>query len=190
MMWQRIVPVLILCLLAIGTGNANAQEARQWADIDCAQSKIVAPPGLKCRSTQLYAGSDSKVAGAGAGGQFQRWAAFGTAADGNPVFYYASEAVDAQSWTRPNATLEEVVRGFSRAYKSSRNFTELAQVNGGDFQRFTNPKGQACFAIRKLGSARSVGYRWLLVAGKCSVNGSAFSEADVADFLKSTDFRS
>src|SRR5471032_2651925 len=164
-----------LCVLAIGVvlNGASAQETRKWSDIDCAQSKIIAPSGLKCRSTQLYSGSDSMVKGADAGGQFQRWISYGTLADGSQVFFYASEAGDPQSWTRPLATLEDVVRGFNR-----------------DFQRFTNPKGDACVAVRKLGDRQSAGYKWYLVAGKCAAKGASISEAEIANFLAATSFRS
>jgi hypothetical protein len=128
--------------------------------------------------------------GAGAGGQFQRWTAYGTLADGSRVFFYASEAAEPQSWTRPTASLEEVVRGFNRDFQSAKDFTQLAQLNGGDYQRFTNPKGDACVAIRKLGGSQSAGYQWYLVAGKCAVKGASISEAEIADFLRATDFRS
>jgi hypothetical protein len=190
MMWLRIVPVL--CVLAMGFSltGVSAQETRKWSDVDCAQSKIIAPSGLKCRSTQLYSGSDSKVMGAGAGGQFQRWIAYGTLTDGSQVFVYASEAAEPQSWTRPTASLEEVVRGFNRDFQSAKDFTQLAQVNGGDYQRFTNPKGDACVAIRKVGGSQSAGYQWYLVAGKCAVKGASISDAQIADFLTMTGFRS
>jgi hypothetical protein len=189
-MWLRIVPVL--CVLAMGAGlkGASAQETRKWSDVDCAQSKIVAPSGLKCRSTQLFAGSDSKVMGAGAGGQFQRWTSYGTLADGSQVFFYASEAGEPQSWTRPSATLEDVVRGFNRDFQSAKDFTQLAQLNGGDYQRFTNPKGDACVAIRKVGTSQSAGYQWYLVAGKCVAKGASISDAEISDFLATTGFRS
>ena len=176
--------------MSVGQTDVRAQEARKWAEIDCAQSKIVAPAGLKCRTTQLYSGSDSKTMGAGAGGQFQRSTAFGTLPDGSQVFYYVSEAGEPQSWTRPNASLEDVVRGFNRSFQSAKDFTQLAQLNGGDYQRFTNPKGEACVAIRKVGGAQSAGYQWYLVAGRCAVNGASISEAEVADFLKRADVRS
>lgn len=189
-MWLRIVPVLCVLAMGVGLNGASAQETRKWADVDCTQSKIVAPSGLKCRATQLYSGSDSKVMGAGAGGQFQRWTAFGTLADGSQAFFYASEAAEPQSWTRPNASLEDVVRGFNRDFQSARDFTQLAQVSGGDYQRFTSPKGEACVAIRKLGTAQSAGYQWFLVAGKCSAKGASISEAEISDFLASTGFRS
>ena len=189
-MWQRIVPVLCVLAMGVGLQDASAQEARKWADIDCAQSKIVAPSGLKCRSTQLYAGSDSKVMGAGAGGQFQRWTSFGTLADRSQVFFYASAAAEPQSWTRPSASLEETVRGFNRDFQSAKDFTQLAQLNGGDYQRFTNPKGDACVAIRKVGGSQSAGYQWYLVAGKCAAKGASISDAEISDFLSTTGFRS
>jgi hypothetical protein len=181
-----------LCVLAMGVvlNGASAQETRKWSDIDCVQSKIIAPAGLKCRSTQLYSGSDSMVKGADAGGQFQRWISYGTLADGSSVFFYASEAGDPQSWTRPLATLEDVVRGFNRDFQSAKDFTQLAQLNGGDYQRFTNPKGDACVAVRKLGDRQSAGYKWYLVAGKCAAKGASISEAEIADFLATTSFRS
>ncbi len=184
--WTFMVGCVGLIVAAL---PATAQETRKWSDIDCAQSKIVAGAGLKCRSTQVYSGSDSRIAGAGAGGQFQRWISYGPGADGGRVFFYALEAVDARSFTRPGATLEDVVRGFNSDYKTSSGFTPLAHLKGGDYQRFTNPKGEACVAIRKLGDSRTGGYRWLVVAGKCLPSGTSLTEADVETFLETTQFR-
>jgi hypothetical protein len=175
--------------MGVGPQVASAQETRKWVDVDCTHSKIVAPSGLKCRATQLYSGSDSKTVGAGAGGQFQRWTAYGTVSDCSQVFYFASEASEPQSWIRPTASLEEVVRGFNRDFQSAKDFTQLAQLNGGDYQRFTNPKGDPCVAIRKLGGSQSAGYQWFLVAGKCAAKGGSISESEIANFLASAGFR-
>ena len=147
-----------------------------------------APSGLKCRSSQVYSGSDSNTGNAG--GQFQRWISYGALADNSRVFFFAFEAADPRSLVRPTATLEEVVRGFNSDFQSAKNFTQLAQLSGGDYQRFTNPTGDACVAIRKLGDARSAGYKWYLVAGKCVAKGVSISEAEIAQFMAVTGFRS
>lgn len=178
-----------VALVITFVAGARAQETRKWTDIDCGQSKIVAASHLKCRSTQVYSGSNSRIADANAGGQFQRWISYGTDRDGGRVFYFASEAISNGSSTRPTATLEDVVRGFNSEYKTSTGFTPLARMSGGDYQRFTNPKGEACMAIRKLGDSRSIGYRWLIVAGKCMPPGSALTDGDIEKFLEGTQFR-
>jgi hypothetical protein len=182
--------ISIIGVLAFAFGSTvHAQEARHWSEIDCATTKIVAPAGLKCRATQLVSGSDSQLAGAGAGGQFRRWTVFGTTGDGTRVFYYASEAAEPQSWTRPTARLEEVVRGFNRDYQKASAFTELAPLNGGDYQRFVDPSGANCVVIRKLGPSQSAGYKWYLVAGKCAAKGATISEPEIVQFMNATGFR-
>lgn len=182
------ISFIVALAFVLGSG-ARAQEARQWSEIDCTTTKIVAPAGLKCRATQIVSGSDSQIAGAGAGGQFRRWTAYGTIADGSRVFYYASEAAEPQSWTRPTARLEDVVRGFNREYQKANAFTELAPLNGGDYQRFVDPTGASCVAVRKLGPAQSVGYKWYLVAGKCAAKGATISEPEIVKFMTAADFR-
>ena len=77
----------------------------------------------------------------------RRWTAYGATADGARVFYYASEAAEPQSWTRPSERLEDVVRGFNREYQKASAFTELAPLNGGDYQRFVDPKDIAALAL-------------------------------------------
>jgi hypothetical protein len=69
-----------------------AQETPIWTDMDCAQSKIVAPAGLKCRATQEFTRSDSPISGANGGGIFRRWVAFGVIG-GNKLYYQAAEAI-------------------------------------------------------------------------------------------------
>jgi hypothetical protein len=179
--------VVAACSLAIGMacGTAYAQETPKYQDIDCRDSKIVAAPGLKCRATQVYADGSSE----GFGGMFRRWISFGTASDGSQVHYFAFEAASPKSSIRPSATLESVVRGFSRSFQATKDFTPLAQISGGDYQRFTGPKGESCFAVRKLGDAQGRYYKWVMLAGKCVAKGMAISEADIVQFMGTASFR-
>jgi hypothetical protein len=179
--------LLVLAVFAIAFSFvAAAQETRKYADIDCAQSKIMASAGFKCRATQEYAGSDSEEGDAG--GTFRRWIAYGKGADGSNLYVYVFEALN--GWTRPNATLESTVRGFNRDFQSATGFTPVAHLSDGDYQRFTDPKGSECVAIRKLGTSHSAGYKWLLLAGKCLPKGKSISDQDIAQFMEATGVRS
>ena len=83
-------------------------------------SKIVAPPGLKCRATQELAGSTTaKFAGPGGGqGVFREWATFGKK-DGVKLYYFSPES--AQTPTR---------RSFSRLNKKSGTIAPMLGMDG------------------------------------------------------------
>ena len=85
--------------------------------------------------------------------------------------------------------LGERARTSAREYRSVGGFTDLVHLNGGDYQRFTGPKGDACVAIRKLGDRRAAGYRWLLDAGKCVAPGGMLPDRDIEAFLEVAQFR-
>ena len=65
-----------MALIAMAPVVAGAQEAPKWSDVDCAQSHIVGPTGLKCRATQVYSGGTKATSNAG--GQTQHWSMVGT----------------------------------------------------------------------------------------------------------------
>ena len=77
MISKSLRSLLVASLAIVATVSAtSAQDTHAWSDIDCSQSKIVAPAGLKCRATQEYSGSSSaKFSAIGAGqGVFRGWA--------------------------------------------------------------------------------------------------------------------
>src|ERR1700742_1512420 len=75
-----------------------AQETKVWSDLDCAQSKLVVPAGVRCRATQEWAGSRTADIG-GARGTHRQWAASGTVS-GAKVWYFLTEALSPSSYQR------------------------------------------------------------------------------------------
>src|SRR5262245_29570149 len=71
-------------------GQAVGQDTPRWYGIDCSHSRIAVPTGLRCSTTQNYAGGEHGWGG-NAGGTFRRWMATGES-DGAGVFYYLVEA--------------------------------------------------------------------------------------------------
>jgi hypothetical protein len=171
-------------LLSTTCPDARAQEAPKWSDVDCAQSHIVGPPGLKCRQTQVYSGGNStKSTSAGAGGQSQHWSMSGTVNKAK-VFYFMKEAVSQGSSIFPTA-LQEAVAEFSPVGKGAKDFSSPVPLGDGDYARFTDARNEACVAVRKNGPARTAGYRYYLLATKCVPGKQAISEAEAAELLSS-----
>jgi hypothetical protein len=161
--------VLVALLIAVSVFAmcmpiAVAQEAPAWSDIACSQSKLVAPAGLKCRSTQVYSGSSS-------GGMAQRrnWASFGIASD-NKIFLYVVEEVSTKASFEPGA-LEHSIRRVSPEARNGRAFSAQKELNGGNYETFTSAAGGNCIAIRKLGTARKRGFEWVVEGTTCALRG-------------------
>ena len=74
--WIAAAIVAVVCGFSSG---AVAQNAQVWSDIDCAQSPIVAPAGLRCRATnEINGSSDARFSKGSGGGIFKSWATYGT----------------------------------------------------------------------------------------------------------------
>lgn len=177
-------------VLAAVPPAALAQDAATWSDIECSQSKLVAPPGLRCRATQEMSGSsNAKFSGSGAGqGVFRNWLASGTR-DGVKLYYLGYEAIGARSYKAVYLTLEQEIRSHSPYAKGGRDFTQPAQRNGADFVRFTGAQGEACAAIRKVGPVQSKGYQWVVIANRCVSPGRPISDGEVDALVSSAGFR-
>jgi hypothetical protein len=186
-----IVKFGLMVLAGIGlSAGVCAQPKAVWSDIDCSQSKIVAPPGLKCRATQEMAGSNTaKFAGAGgAQGIFREWLTIGKK-DGVKLYYLGHETIGTNSYKAVYLTLEEEIRDRSPYAKDGRSFTPNSTMAGGDYIRFTNGQGEACVAIRKVGPVQAKGYKWVLLANECVPAGNAISDGDIARLISTADFR-
>jgi len=182
--------VAILCGLVGLASSALGQETPKWSDIDCAQSKIEGPTGLRCRATQEYSGgtfSEGKVASKalGAGGTSRNWSKFGTV-NGMKLFYFLKEATSSGSNIFPEG-LEPSVKEFSPQGRGSTGFSSTMPIAGGDFLRFTDQGGENCIAVRKLGPSTRSGNKWYLLATECARKEKTLSDADVASLLASAD---
>jgi hypothetical protein len=162
--------------------DAGAQQTPVYSDIDCSKSKIAAPSGLTCRSTQEYNGGRGASTMSGAGGTFKRWTSSGTAA-GAKLFYYLQEGTTSSSFIYTTNTLEQSVRAFSPQGKDATGFTQTAPMNGADYVRFNSSEGDACVGVRKLGPSRGGGYAWLMYATHCAAAGKSLSDAWIGQFI-------
>ena len=85
-----------------------AQETAQWWDIACVHSKISVPAGLRCRTTQNYAGGQGSWA-SDAEGTFRRWLAVGVLR-GVEYLYYLVEATSPGAAIGQATSLQDTIR--------------------------------------------------------------------------------
>jgi hypothetical protein len=180
--------VWLSLIAVVGAGFSTgvlAQDTVVWADMDCAQSKIVAPAGLKCRATQEINGSSNGRFNGG--GIFKSWTAYGSV-DGVKFYYHVSEGVGARSYKQIFLSLIEEAKSLSPDTKRGKDFSPPSSMNGDDYLRFTSARGEPCVAIRKPGPVQGAGYKWVLVATKCVAPGKSISDQDLGQFMAAADF--
>jgi len=166
--------------------GAGAQETPIWSDIDCSQSKLVAPAGLRCRATQEYSGGSRVASGSGAGGISRDWAMIGTI-NGSKLYYFGKEALTSKSSIFPYV-LADGVKSLSPQGKGATGFSAPAQSAGGNYLRFKSAAGESCIGILKEGSARPKGFKWILIASKCVPVGKSIPDPDITSFIAAADF--
>jgi hypothetical protein len=143
---------------------AVAQDAYKWADIDCAQSRIVPLPGVKCRATNVVSG------GASAGGQFQRWAILGN----QPYLHvYVAESLESNSYIRTTQTGPDYLSGMNQRAKSAAGAMSEAQRHGGADYYLFKANDEDCVGFRRYGPSRSLGYAWIMGGVTCAPKGTA-----------------
>ena len=178
----------LYAIIAAGIGfsaSAAGQNAVVWSDIDCLQSKIVTPSGLRCRATNEKAGSSNgRFNGQGV---FRTWATFGKRG-GKKLYFLVYEAVSSESDKEVFMTLQDEITGLSPYAKAGRDFTSPSQMNGGDYVRFIGKDNGQCVAIRKVGPTQGKGYKWVLFGNECVAPGKGISDQEIARFIQAADF--
>jgi hypothetical protein len=189
-MTKRIFLLVGIAVVFAGLASgASAQNAQVWSDIDCAQSKIEAPAGLKCRATnEINGSSEARFSKGSGGGVFKNWSTYGTK-DGTKLFYLIYDTLGSHSSKSVYLSLEHEIRNLSPYAKDGKAFTQPAQMSGADYLRFTGAKGDACVAIRKVGPVQGSGYKWVLFANECVPAGKTISDADLAQFIAAAAYR-
>jgi hypothetical protein len=172
---------------SMAAGQAIGQDTPRWYGIDCSHSRIAVPPGLKCSTTQNYAGGEHGWGG-NAGGTFRRWMATG-AADGAGIFYYLVEATSLGAALMEGASLQQEIRTEMRDPSMLRDFSPLGHRGGADYMTFTSASGQACLSIRRYGPAQGGGYQWILYGVRCDPRGRVLSEAEIDRFIAGARYR-
>jgi len=111
-----------------------AQETFVWSDIDCAQSKLVIPAGLKCKETNT-AGTRNAAKSTG-GGLTKRWSAFGTL-QGAKLYYYVHDDFDGKSWVQVGQLTSEI-QNISAQAKGATIVSGPEKRGDADFITFTS----------------------------------------------------
>jgi hypothetical protein len=186
---STLVWTLGMSCLVGQTMGALAQQYPVWANIDCAQSKIAAPAGLKCRATQETSGGTGNISGAGAGGMFRWWSAFGTLRE-IKFYYHLSEATSLKAEIRETASLEDGVKKMSPQGKEAKDFSTMTHRAGVDLLTFASAAGEPCVGIRRYGPSAQTGYKWILNATRCTPKGNPASEAEIDKFISEAGYRS
>jgi hypothetical protein len=164
---------------------ARAQETIVWSDVDCAQSKLVIPAGLKCRSTNTV-GTRGAPTSTG-GGQVKYWSASGILQQVK-LYYYVNEIVSMTSNVKVGQLVDDI-RLISPQAKSASNMSGLEKKGDADLVTFNNSQNDNCVGIRKYGSSRGGGYSWVLYATRCTPPARKASDADVSAFIAGAGFR-
>jgi hypothetical protein len=183
---MRILGLLVAGGIVVAGGTARSQESAHWSDIDCGQSKLAVPGGLKCRATQEYSGGSRIASGSGPTGMSRDWAALGKVNDSR-LYYFGKEALTSKSSVFPYV-LADAVKSLSPQGKGAKGFSEAKPMSGGDYVRFTSASGEACVGIKKEGPARPKGFLWIVIATKCQPAGTGIPDQDVATFIANADF--
>jgi hypothetical protein len=179
----------LLCILAfmasalMGAGPSVGQEAPRWYGIDCSHSRITVPAGLKCSTTQNYAGGENGWGG-NAGGTFRGWMA-----SGGGVFYYLVEATSLGAGLMENASMKQAIRSEMRDGDKLANFSALGNRGGADYMTFTSASGDACVGIRRYGPAQGAGYQWILFGVRCEPRGRPITDAEIDRFIGGANYR-
>jgi hypothetical protein len=178
---SALAATLVACLPI----SLSAQETIVWSDIDCAQSKLVIPAGLKCRQTNVV-GTRGAPTSTG-GGQVKYWNASGIVQKVK-LYYNVTEIISSASYVQVGR-LTDNLRLISSQAKAATTMSGPEKRGDADFLTFTNALGDDCVGIRKVGTVRSAGYRWVLYATRCTPAAQKASAADIDAFIAAAGFR-
>jgi hypothetical protein len=174
---MKIIIGLLSAAVALWpVGEAAAQDAYKWSDVDCAKSRIVMLPGTKCRTTNVVSGGDT------AAGQFQQWSLEGT---GSYVNVRLHEALAGGSYIYTKQTGTEYLKSRDSRAKGSPDMGNAARHGDADYYLFKASSGENCAGFRRYGPSRSVGYLWIMSGVTCAPKGSALTPAQATAFIDS-----
>jgi hypothetical protein len=143
------------------------------------------PPNLICLASNEVAGD---FAGGSAGGLFKYWNAIGKVGS-RKAYVYGVEAMDGRSEVRVTQALSEAVDIITPYAKPASHFSDLRSVSDAGTETFTGGNGESCAVIRKLGPARSTGYRWVAFGLLCDPAGKPLAENELTSFVHTVGFR-
>lgn len=178
--------LVLAAMVAVGlpTGTWAQAAAVDWADIDCATSRIRPTAGLHCRATSALT-NDALSTGQG---MFRFWNAAGTVRDVK-YYYYVAEAVHPTSAVVAKQDLSDALRARSPQARGSINMSDVRQRKDADVVSFTSAAKESCVGIRKNGPTNPQGTRWVLYATRCAPAGEQITERDVDRFVRDARLR-
>ena len=180
----RLARVLGMVVAAMLPVDVLAQSAGvEWADVDCAQSRIWPTSGLRCRIS-----SDRSRDARSPQSLFRFWNAAGTVEDVT-YYYYVAEATHPRLAVASTQELADALRSRSPQARGSIGMSDIQQHKDADFVSFRSAALESCIGIRKTGPNNALGTRWVLYATRCVPPGQQISEADIDSFVREARLR-
>lgn len=181
---MNIKALAIVVAVFPAAAPAGAQTAK-FTRIDCAASPLLMPPNLICLASNEVAGD---LAGGSTGGLFKYWNAIGKVGS-RKAYVYGVESMDARSEVRITQALKDAVDVITPYAKPASHFSDLKKVGDADTEAFTGGAGESCVVVRKLGPARSTGYRWVAFGLLCDPAGKTLAANELSSFVQNVGFR-
>lgn len=176
-----LVMLVSLVLPAIASAQAGIVD---WADIDCAISRIEPTDGLRCRATDKLT-HDALSTGEGL---YRFWNASGSIED-IKYYYYVAEALSAKATVVARQDLPDAVRGRSPQGRGSANMSDVHQRQDADVVSFESAAKESCIGIRKTGPGNGQGAKWVLYATRCVPSDKPVTDGDIAAFVRQARIR-
>jgi hypothetical protein len=183
-MRERSLVLAAMVALGLPAGAWAQAAAVDWADVDCAKSRIWPTMGLHCRATSALT-DDALSTGQG---MLRFWNAAGTVKDVK-YYYYVAEAMHPTSAVVARQDLSDALRARSPQAHGSINMSDVRQHEDADFVSFTSAAREACVGIRKNGPANAHGTRWVLYATRCVPSDEQITDADIDAFVREARLR-
>jgi hypothetical protein len=168
--------------MIVAMATSLAQTSYGWSDVDCGQSRIVAPQGATCQATNVYTGRDA------AGGAGRRHLVRSDSPQGWSLIVI-SEAVDTGAYIATRTATVDYLKALDKRVIDGSDWS--AGTTDGSIQTYTfrSTEGEACVGFRKVGEARSTGHDWLMHGLRCLPKGHEMSPAEIGGFIDSARVR-
>ena len=182
---KRLALVLVsMAALGLPVGAWAQAAAVDWAEVDCAQSRIWPTMGLHCHATPALT-NDALSTGQR---MFRFWNAAGTVKDVK-YYYYVAEAVHPGSVLTAKQDLPDALKARSPQARGSIDMSAVLQHDDADYVSFTSAARESCVGIRKNGPTNPQGTRWVLYATRCVPPGEQITERDIDRFVRDARLR-
>jgi hypothetical protein len=180
MIGRRVAVAALAMMLPMAT--TSAQTSYGWSDVDCAQSRIVAPQGATCQATNVYTGRDA------AGGAGRRHLVRRVSLQGWSLIVI-SEAIDTGAYIATRTATVDYLKALDKRVSDGSDWSAGTSADGIPTYTFRSTEDETCVGFRKLGEARSLGHAWLMHGLLCLPKGHALSPTETGRFIDSARVR-